>query len=111
MLSKGLEWRHAQAYRAAIQALLPSTEPREAGSFSGRAGKTIINLLSFPAIGLSFQTLTIWTEMQYSKCLPQADVFSFPENNYYTAIAIPSFQKAFCATLILSLVCIYYEFM
>lgn len=48
--------------------------------------------------------------MQYSKCLPQADVFSFPENNYYTAIAIPSFQKAFCATLILSLVCIYYEF-
>lgn len=110
MLSKGLEWRHAQAYRAAIQALLPSTEPREAGSFSGRAGKTIINLLSFPAIGLSFQTLTIWTEMQYSKCLPQADVFSFTENNYYTAIAIPSFQKAFCATLILSLVCTYYEF-
>lgn len=49
--------------------------------------------------------------MQHSKCLPQADVFSFPENNYYTAIkiAMPSFQKAFCATLIWSLVHIYHK--
>lgn len=40
MLNKGLELRHAQAYRAAIQALLPPTELRKAASFSGRPGKT-----------------------------------------------------------------------
>lgn len=49
--------------------------------------------------------------MQHSKCLPQADAFSFPQNNYYTAIkiAMPNFQKIFCATLVWSLVHSYYE--
>lgn len=44
--------------------------------------------------------------MQHFKCLPQADVFSFPLNNYYTAIKIATanFQKTFCANLVSSLV-------
>lgn len=112
MLKKVLELRHAQAYTAALQALLHATGLRNDASFSGRAGKIpIINLLSFPTIQLSFQTLTVWTEMQHSKSLPQADVFSFPLNNYYTAIkiAMPNFQKTFCAILVWSFVHIYYE--
>ena len=42
--------------------------------------------------------------MQHFKCLPQSDIFSLLENNYYTAIKT-AMPKAFCATLISSLQC------